>query len=78
MKVMGRLGQGPSCAAAGRATPRASRAASADRVALLSAGSLVAVGEPSTVLSASAISEVYGLAVRVVDVDGRPLVVPER
>lgn len=50
----------------------------ADRVALLSAGSLVAVGEPSTVLSASTISEVYGLAVRVVDVDGRPLVVPER
>lgn len=50
----------------------------ADRVALLSEGSLVAVGDPASVLTASAISEVYGLAVRVVDVDGRPLVVPER
>lgn len=50
----------------------------ADRVALLSAGSLVAVGPPASVLTASAISSVYGLAVRVVEVDGRPLIVPER
>jgi iron complex transport system ATP-binding protein len=50
----------------------------ADRVALLSAGSLVAVGAPSSVLTVEAISEVYGLAVRVVEVDGRPLIVPER
>lgn len=50
----------------------------ADRVALLSAGSLVAVGPPASVLTTSAISDVYGLAVRVVEVDGRPLIVPER
>jgi iron complex transport system ATP-binding protein len=50
----------------------------ADRVALLSNGSLAAVGEPSKVLSADAISAVYGLAVKVVDVDGRPLIVPQR
>ena len=50
----------------------------ADRVALLSAGSLVAVGAPASVLTAPSISDVYGLAVRVVDVDGRPLIVPER
>lgn len=50
----------------------------ADRVALLSAGSLVAVGPSASVLTASAISDVYGLAVRVVEVDGRPLIVPER
>jgi iron complex transport system ATP-binding protein len=50
----------------------------ADRVALLSSGRLVAVGAPSSVLTADAISAVYGLAVRVVDVDGRPLIVPQR
>jgi len=50
----------------------------ADRVALLSAGRLVAVGAPSVVLTADAISAVYGLAVRVVDIDGRPLIVPQR
>jgi iron complex transport system ATP-binding protein len=50
----------------------------ADRVALLSAGRLVAVGVPSAVLTADTISTVYGLAVRVVDVDGRPLIVPQR
>lgn len=50
----------------------------ADRVALLSAGSLVAVGAPTDVLTAAAISEVYGLPVRVVEVAGRPLIVPER
>ena len=50
----------------------------ADRVALLSAGRLVAAGAPSAVLTAEAISEVYGLAVRVVEIDGRPLIVPQR
>lgn len=50
----------------------------ADRVALLSGGRLVAVGTPSSVLTAEAISMVYGLAVRVVDIDGRPLIVPQR
>jgi iron complex transport system ATP-binding protein len=50
----------------------------ADRVALLSAGRLVAVGAPAVVLTAEAISEVYGLAVRVVEIDGRPLIVPQR
>lgn len=50
----------------------------ADRVALLSAGSLVAVGTPAEVLTAESISEVYGLVVRVVDVDGHPLIVPAR
>jgi iron complex transport system ATP-binding protein len=50
----------------------------ADRVALLSAGRLVAVGAPSSVLTAEAISDVYGLAVRVVEIDGRPLIVPQR
>jgi iron complex transport system ATP-binding protein len=50
----------------------------ADRVALLSAGSLVAVGVPTEVLTVAAISDVYGLPVRVVEVAGRPLIVPER
>jgi iron complex transport system ATP-binding protein len=72
-----------SLAAAGRAVvivvhDLSLAGAVADRVALLSAGSLVAVGAPSSVLTASAISDVYGLAVKVVDVDGRPLIVPER
>lgn len=50
----------------------------ADRVVLLSSGRLVAAGAPSSVLTAETIAAVYGLAVRVVDVDGRPLVVPQR
>ncbi|WP_309709104.1 heme ABC transporter ATP-binding protein [Pseudolysinimonas sp.] len=50
----------------------------ADRVALLSGGRLVDVGAPASVLTADAISAVYGLAVRVVDIDGRPLIVPQR
>lgn len=50
----------------------------ADRVALLSAGRLAAIGTPREVLTAEAISEVYGLAVRVVDIDGRPHIVPVR
>ena len=50
----------------------------ADRVALLSQGALVAVGPPSSVLTAEAISEVYGLVVRVIELDGRPHIVPAR
>ena len=50
----------------------------ADRIALLSAGRLVAVGTPSEVLTEAAISEVYGLDVRVVEIDGRPHIVPRR
>jgi ABC-type cobalamin/Fe3+-siderophores transport systems, ATPase components len=50
----------------------------ADRVALLAKGSLVAVGPPTEVLTAEAVSEVYGLVVRVIDIDGRPHVVPSR
>jgi iron complex transport system ATP-binding protein len=50
----------------------------ADRVALLSRGALVAVGAPSEVLTAEAISEVYGLVVRVIELDGRPHIVPAR
>lgn len=50
----------------------------ADRVALLSGGSLVAVGPPAEVLTAEAISEVYGLVVRVVEIDGKPHIVPAR
>lgn len=72
-----------SLAAAGRAVvvvvhDLSLAGAVADRVALLSAGSLVAVGTPSVVLTADAISAVYGLAVRIVQIDGRPLIVPER
>ncbi|MEO5534238.1 MAG: heme ABC transporter ATP-binding protein [Pseudolysinimonas sp.] len=50
----------------------------ADRVALLSAGRLAAVGVPADVLTASTISSVYGLEVRVVEIDGRPHIVPTR
>jgi iron complex transport system ATP-binding protein len=50
----------------------------ADRVALLSGGRLAAVGTPSEVLSADRISAVYGLPVRVVEIDGSPHIVPAR
>ena len=50
----------------------------ADRIALLSAGRLVALGTPSEVLTEGAISDVYGLDVRVVEIDGRPHIVPRR
>jgi len=50
----------------------------ADRVALLSQGALVAVGAPAAVLTAETLSEVYGLVVRVIDIDGRPHIVPAR
>lgn len=50
----------------------------ADRVALLSKGELVAVGSPGSVLTAESISAVYGLEVRVVEIDERPHIVPAR
>jgi len=50
----------------------------ADRIALLSAGRLVAVGTPAEVLTPERVSEVYGLRVRVVEIDGRPHIVPVR
>jgi iron complex transport system ATP-binding protein len=53
-------------------------AAVADRVALLSSGVLVAVGAPAEVLTAERVSEVYGLVVRVVEIDGKPHIVPAR
>jgi iron complex transport system ATP-binding protein len=50
----------------------------ADRVGLVSEGRLVALGSPHEVLTAAAISSVYGLAVEIIERDGRPLVVPIR
>jgi iron complex transport system ATP-binding protein len=50
----------------------------ADRIGLVSAGHLVALGSPAEVLTAAAISQVYGLAVEVIDRNGRPLVIPVR
>ncbi|CAN5233594.1 heme ABC transporter ATP-binding protein [soil metagenome] len=50
----------------------------ADRVALLSGGSLSAVGSPSEVLTAQRLSAVYGLEVEIVDQGGRPMVLPVR
>ena len=50
----------------------------ADRIGLVSEGRLVALGSPQEVLTAAAISSVYGLAVEIIERDGRPLVVPIR
>jgi iron complex transport system ATP-binding protein len=50
----------------------------ADRVGLLSAGRLVALGTPEEVLTASAVSDVYGVEVEVISRDGTLLVVPLR
>ena len=50
----------------------------ADRIGLVSEGRLVALGSPHEVLTASAISRVYGLAVEILERDGRPLVIPLR
>lgn len=50
----------------------------ADRVGLLSAGRLVALGSPREVLTASGLSAVYGVEVEVLDRDGTLLVVPLR
>ncbi|WP_294181102.1 heme ABC transporter ATP-binding protein [uncultured Schumannella sp.] len=53
-------------------------AAAADRVALLRAGRLEAVGAPAEVMRAELLSDIYELPVDVVELDGRVLVVPKR
>lgn len=53
-------------------------AAFADRIALLEAGSLAALGSPAEVLDESLLERVYGLPVRVVADDGGLLVLPRR
>jgi iron complex transport system ATP-binding protein len=53
-------------------------AAYADRVALVARGTLVAAGPPQQVLTAAQVSSIYGLAVDVSLVSGRPVVVPVR
>ncbi len=50
----------------------------ADRVGLLAAGRLLSLGPPTQVLTASALSEVYGVRVEVIERDGTLLVVPLR
>lgn len=50
----------------------------ADRVGLLHAGRLVALGPPAKVLTASGLSKVYGVKVEVFERDGTLLVVPLR
>lgn len=49
-----------------------------DRIALLRAGQLVADGRPSDVLTADRVSELYGADVKIIEVDGHPVVVPVR
>jgi iron complex transport system ATP-binding protein len=77
------LGVARELAAAGRAVvivlhDLSLAGAVADRVGLLSAGRLVALGPPSEVLTASRIGEVYGVEVEVIERDGTLLVVPTR
>lgn len=50
----------------------------ADRVGLLEAGRLVALGSPREVLTAATLSRVYGVDVEVIERDGTLLVVPLR
>jgi iron complex transport system ATP-binding protein len=50
----------------------------ADRMALISAGSLDAIGTPAEVLTEERIERVYGLPVEIHLVGGRPVVVPSR
>ncbi len=50
----------------------------ADRVGLLAGGRLVSLGPPAEVLTASALSDVYGVRVEVIERDGTLLVVPLR
>ena len=57
---------------------RALAAAYADRMALVAHGRLVAVGTPAEVLTEELVAAAYGLPVRVVELDGVPLVVPLR
>jgi iron complex transport system ATP-binding protein len=53
-------------------------AAYADRMALIAHGRVIAVGSPREVLTEALVSDAYGLAVRILDVDGVPTVVPRR
>jgi iron complex transport system ATP-binding protein len=53
-------------------------AAYADRMALVANGRLDAVGAPHEVLTEQRVGRVYGVDVRLHEVDGRPLVVPVR
>ena len=52
-------------------------AAVADRLVLLHAGRVVAAGPPAEVLTVDAVRATYGVNVRLLDVDGRRVVVPE-
>jgi iron complex transport system ATP-binding protein len=77
------LGIARGLAAAGRAVvvvlhDLSLAGAVADRVGLLSAGRLIALGPPAEVLTASRIGEVYGVEVEVLERDGTLLVVPTR
>ncbi|MBN9239166.1 MAG: heme ABC transporter ATP-binding protein [Leifsonia sp.] len=53
-------------------------AAYADRLALVSGGTLEALGAPADVLTAERVERVYGLPVDVHLVEGRPVVIPRR
>lgn len=53
-------------------------AAYADRMVLVAHGRLVAVGTPAQVLTEELVAAAYGLPVRVVELDGAPVVVPIR
>jgi iron complex transport system ATP-binding protein len=77
------LGVARELAAAGRAVvivlhDLSLAGAVADRVALLAEGRLVAIGSPKQVLTAAAVSRVYGVDVEVIERDGTLLVVPLR
>jgi iron complex transport system ATP-binding protein len=77
------LGVARELAAAGRAVvivlhDLSLAGAVADRVALLADGRLAAVGTPREVLTAEAVSRVYGVDVEVIERDGTLLVVPLR
>ena len=50
----------------------------ADRLALLADGGVDAIGTPDEVLSADRVERVYGLAVELHEVAGRPIIVPRR
>jgi iron complex transport system ATP-binding protein len=53
-------------------------AAYADRIAMVAAGAVVAVGSPAEVLTAERITAIYQLEVDIAEVNGRPVVVPRR
>lgn len=53
-------------------------AAYADRMVMLDRGSIAAVGTPEEVLTEQLLARIYGLPVRVVNVDGDLLVLPQR